>query len=70
MRPQCGVQKVRNSKGKQRISDGSGVGGPGDVAELELRLDLDVGAKSKEFLRKTMDFRGHWGGRTRGCRRN
>ena len=46
------------------------MGGPGDVAELELRLDLNVGAKSKEFLRKTMDFRGQWGGGARGCRRN
>ena len=44
--------------------------GPGDVAEIELRLDLSVGAKSKEFHRKTMDFRGQWGGGTRGCHRN
>ena len=44
--------------------------GPGDVAEIELRLDLSACAKSKEFLRKTKDFRCQWGGWTRGCRRN
>ena len=44
--------------------------GPGDVAEFELRLDLSACAKSKEFPRKTNDFRCQWGGWTRGCRRN
>ena len=43
--------------------------GPGDVTEIELGLDLSVGAKNKEFLRKTKDFRGQWGGGTRGSRR-
>ena len=56
MRPQCGVQKIRNSEGKQRISEVSGVEGPGDVAEIELGLDLSARAKSKGFRRKAMDF--------------
>ena len=38
------------------------VEGPGDIAEIELRLDLSACAKSKEFLRKTKDFRGQWDG--------
>ena len=46
------------------------VEGPGDVAEIELKLDLSAGAKSKDFLSKTKDFRCQWGGWTRGCRRN
>ena len=49
-------QKVRNSPGKQRISEVSGVAGPGDVAEIELGLELSARAKNKGFLRKTMDF--------------
>ena len=49
-----------NSKGKLRISEVNGVGGPGAVAEIELRLDLNMGRKSLKLQRKMLDFGGHW----------
>ena len=36
--------------------------GPGDVAEIDLILDLSVGAKSQEFRKETIDLRGQCGG--------
>ena len=39
------MQKRKEFQGKLKISEVSGVGGPGDVAEIELRLDLSMGYK-------------------------
>ena len=60
------MQKVKNSKGKLKISEVGAGGGQGDVAEIELRETSGWNAKSKEFLKKTKDFRGQWGGRDQG----
>ena len=38
--------------------------------KLSLHETSVWGAKSKEFLRKAKDFRGQWGGGTRGEYRN
>ena len=38
-------QKVRNSSGKLKISEVCVAGGPGEIADVELRLDISMGCK-------------------------
>ena len=46
------------------------MGGPGDVAELELRLDLSMACKKSGIPQENKGFQRSVGGVTRGCRRN
>ena len=61
----CDSTSVRGEKNKEfqrKTTDfrGQWVGGPGGLAENELRLHPQYGVKKKkkEFHRKTKDFRG------------
>ena len=44
--------------------------GPGDVAEIELRLDLSACAKKYGIPKENHEFQRSVGGVTRGCRRH